>query len=151
MNALHYGVLVGINRYPDLRLLKRAKGDAEAFYEWLTDPRGGGVPSENVALVVVDDNKMPDGTPREAALPTRTRCSTRCSSSARRSRGTSPSTRKTGSRRDSTSTCRGTGLRRSRGRQHYLRPMPVPNGMVRTLLARAYSRSSANVSSSKSW
>jgi hypothetical protein len=71
MNVLHYGVVVGINRYPDLRPLKRAKGDAEAFYEWLTDPQGGGVPSENVALIVVDDNKMPDGTLREAALPTR--------------------------------------------------------------------------------
>jgi hypothetical protein len=30
-NPLHYGVAVGINRYPDIRHLKRAKGDAEEF------------------------------------------------------------------------------------------------------------------------
>jgi len=71
MNPLHYGVVVGINRYPDLNPLKRAKGDAESFGAWLTDPHGGGLPPQNVELVVVEDAQMPDGTLRENAVPTR--------------------------------------------------------------------------------
>jgi uncharacterized caspase-like protein len=70
-NALHYGVVVGINRYPELRRLERARGDAERFAEWLRDPAGGGLPHANVRAVVVDDAKIPDGTPRKDALPTR--------------------------------------------------------------------------------
>lgn len=71
MNQQHYGVVVGINRYPDIRDLNYARGDAEKFTEWLTDPQGGGVPIANVVTIAIDDGKMPDGTPRENALPTR--------------------------------------------------------------------------------
>jgi hypothetical protein len=71
MNAWHFGVVVGINRYPDLRDLKRARGDAEKFADWLRDPNGGDLPAENVATIIVDDVRMPNGTPRENAVPTR--------------------------------------------------------------------------------
>jgi uncharacterized caspase-like protein len=71
MNPLHYGVVIGINRYPDIRHLNYARGDAEKFTEWLTNPEGGGVPRQNVITIVVDDVRMKDGTPREDAIPTR--------------------------------------------------------------------------------
>lgn len=81
MNRLHFGVAVGINRYPDLRHLQRARGDAEAFANWLSRPDGGGLPTStetgaiikggHVATVVVNDTQVPDGTAREDAKPIR--------------------------------------------------------------------------------
>jgi uncharacterized caspase-like protein len=81
MNKLHFGVVVGINRYPDIRHLKFARGDAERFADWLLDPQGGGLPPPghadallpegHVATIVVDDAKIPDGTPRDQAIPVR--------------------------------------------------------------------------------
>jgi hypothetical protein len=70
-NPFHYGVVVGINRYPEFRALKRARGDAEEFAEWLRDPTGGALPDQNVKEVVADDDKVPEGTLRRDALPTR--------------------------------------------------------------------------------
>src|SRR5215211_5626821 len=72
MNNLHYGVVVGINRYPEFRPLKHARKDAEDFYAWLTDPKGGAVPKENVVLITVPDDSIPEGTPRNQAKPIRT-------------------------------------------------------------------------------
>ena len=81
MNRLHFGVAVGINRYPDIRHLRRAKGDAEAFANWLSRPDGGGLPTSvetgallkdgHVVTVVVDDTQVPDGMARESAKPIR--------------------------------------------------------------------------------
>src|SRR5215831_330045 len=81
MNRLHFGVAVGINRYPDIRHLRRAKGDAEAFANWLSRPDGGSLPTSvetgallkggHVVTVVVDDAQVPDGTAREDAKPIR--------------------------------------------------------------------------------
>lgn len=71
MNQFHYGVVVGINRYPDIRHLQRAKGDAEKFAKWLHDPDGGDVPVENVVKVIVEDERVPDDALREDAIPTR--------------------------------------------------------------------------------
>ncbi|WP_426512833.1 caspase family protein [Dactylosporangium sp. McL0621] len=51
MNALHYAVVVGINRYPALGDLTAAVGDAARFLEWLADPAGGAVPRANIELV----------------------------------------------------------------------------------------------------
>lgn len=78
-NRLHFGLVVGINRYPEIRHLRLAKGDAEKFAEWLLDPQGGGLPSKDdndrllpqghVLTVVVDDVAVPDGLPRENARP----------------------------------------------------------------------------------
>lgn len=72
MNKLHYGVVVGINCYPELRHLKFARKDAEDFYAWLTDPQGGAVPKGNVELITVPDEEVPKGLPRNQARPIKT-------------------------------------------------------------------------------
>jgi len=69
-NDFHYGVAVGINRYPEFEDLHNAKRDAEQFSIWLKDSDGGDLPEHNVKLVVVPDSEMPDGTLRESATPT---------------------------------------------------------------------------------
>jgi hypothetical protein len=50
VNDLHFGVCIGIDRYPLMpeRELGSASGDAHAFAAWLLDPLGGGLPPENV-------------------------------------------------------------------------------------------------------
>lgn len=68
MNQWHFAVVVGINRYPAIRDLKFAKGDAEEFAKWLEEPNGGALPNDNIARVIAE---LPDGIPREEALPTR--------------------------------------------------------------------------------
>lgn len=52
-NDLHFGVCIGIDRYPGLsdRDLGSARRDAVAFHDWLIDPAGGDVPADNVRLV----------------------------------------------------------------------------------------------------
>lgn len=72
-NDCHYAVAVGINRYPEFRNLTFAKGDAEAFVEWLRRSDGGDVPEANAKLIVVEDNEVPNGTRREDAKPTHAR------------------------------------------------------------------------------
>jgi hypothetical protein len=71
MNANHYAVVVGINRYPELPNLNFARDDAKAFAAWLKKKDGGALPKENVKLIIVPDTKMPPGTPREHAKPIR--------------------------------------------------------------------------------
>jgi hypothetical protein len=51
MNALHYALVLGIDRYPEITDLNGAKADASAFADWLRKPEGGGLPSENVHLL----------------------------------------------------------------------------------------------------
>ena len=68
MNQWHFAVVVGIDKYPAIRDLKFAKGDAEEFAKWLEYPQGGALPKGNIAKVVAD---VPDGTPREDAIPAR--------------------------------------------------------------------------------
>lgn len=80
-NELHFAIVVGINRYPGLRNLRLAKGDAEKFAEWLLDPAGGGLPSDqdpqrklpagHVIKIVVDDASVPDNVTPEQARPVR--------------------------------------------------------------------------------
>ncbi|MFE5672121.1 caspase family protein [Agromyces sp. NPDC056523] len=52
-NPYHYGVVVGINRYPGgYAALKGPVADARAFAAWLTDPGQGGLPKANVQRVI---------------------------------------------------------------------------------------------------
>src|SRR4051812_18328199 len=51
MNDLHFGVVVGIDRYPGIEDLCYARSDAIAFHTWLTDPAQGAVPEDNTALI----------------------------------------------------------------------------------------------------
>lgn len=54
VNDLHFGVVVGIDRYPGLTHagnLKFARSDAKRFHEWLISPKGGAVPEANTSLL----------------------------------------------------------------------------------------------------
>jgi hypothetical protein len=48
-------LVVGINRYPKISELSGAQNDAEEFYNWVTDPAGGGVASKNALLLRSSD------------------------------------------------------------------------------------------------
>jgi hypothetical protein len=52
MNDLHFAVVVGIDLYPGIRNLNSAKGDAQAFSDWLKDDAGGALPHGNVQLIL---------------------------------------------------------------------------------------------------
>ena len=67
MNDLHFAVVVGIDLYPGIRNLNSARGDAQAFGNWLIDPGGGALPGGNVQLIL---EQGPFDTP-ENARPTR--------------------------------------------------------------------------------
>lgn len=60
MNDLHFGVCLGIDRYPGFpgRDLGSARGDAIAFSEWLLAPDGGALPPPNVAVVTATADEM---------------------------------------------------------------------------------------------
>ena len=61
MNDLHYGVCVGINRYPAYpdRELAFARADALAFREWLVAPDGGELPTDNAKMVMATETYIP--------------------------------------------------------------------------------------------
>jgi uncharacterized caspase-like protein len=69
MNELHYAVVVGVNRYPELDHLSSAVGDARKFAEWLGREDGGGVKPENLELIAIADADVPSETTRPAARP----------------------------------------------------------------------------------
>jgi hypothetical protein len=46
------GIVVGITSYPNIGSLQGPELDAEAFYDWLTSPTGGDVPTANVEKIV---------------------------------------------------------------------------------------------------
>jgi hypothetical protein len=56
VNDLHFGFVVGINKYPGISDLNGPVADARAFREWLLDPAGGATPEENVHLVAGEAN-----------------------------------------------------------------------------------------------
>ena len=60
MNDHHYGVVVGINCYPELGDLKSAVGDAKRFAEWLGREDGGGVEDDHLELITFDDDDVSD-------------------------------------------------------------------------------------------
>jgi hypothetical protein len=68
-NPYHFGLVVGIDRYPALSDLQHAREDAQAFFDWLTHPDGGSVPPDNCRKVLATDAQMPAGVPREQAVP----------------------------------------------------------------------------------
>jgi uncharacterized caspase-like protein len=59
VNELHFGLCIGIDRYPGFpgRDLSSATRDARSFRDWLTAPSGGALPEGNVALVTVEANE----------------------------------------------------------------------------------------------
>jgi hypothetical protein len=55
VNAEDHAIVVGINTYPWLRILRAALTDAARFAEWLVQPDGGGLPQENVKTIFGPD------------------------------------------------------------------------------------------------
>jgi hypothetical protein len=49
------GIVAGITTYPSIGSLEGAELDAEEFYDWLTSPTGGDVPSTAVEKIVSSD------------------------------------------------------------------------------------------------
>jgi hypothetical protein len=75
-NEMHYGLVVGINRYPGIRDLRgnardlrAASSDADDFERWLLEPTGGNLPAANIAVVRQDSREF---TGPDNAEPTRT-------------------------------------------------------------------------------
>jgi len=58
-NPEDYAIVVGINYYPALRKLKAAEKDATLFAEWLMSPEGGGLPPDNVRLILSSNYEKP--------------------------------------------------------------------------------------------
>lgn len=58
MNPFHYAAVVGINRYPGISHLEGPVNDANDFHDWLVDM--GGVPEENVKLLLTSQTMPPD-------------------------------------------------------------------------------------------
>jgi len=56
-NSDHYAVVIGIDKYSQFRRLSSAVKDATRFSEWLNSPDGGGLPKENIHLIVSDEVK----------------------------------------------------------------------------------------------
>ncbi len=52
VNDQDYAIVVGINTYPWLRILRAALTDAMRFAEWLSHPEGGGLPERNVKTII---------------------------------------------------------------------------------------------------
>lgn len=56
-NPDHYAVVIGIDKYSQFRRLSSAVKDATRFSEWLNSADGGGLPKENIHLIVSDEVK----------------------------------------------------------------------------------------------
>ena len=70
----HYAIVIGLSAYPKLgdppgANLKGPENDADAVYQWLTNPAEGGLPAENVKRVCSRDYQAPpNGAPGPDAL-----------------------------------------------------------------------------------
>jgi hypothetical protein len=71
-NELHFALVIGISKYPGgFASLSGPLNDAREFADWLTDPGQGGLPKENVHLVVTPTTSsmtLDDATPTKAAI-----------------------------------------------------------------------------------
>src|SRR5215469_15836559 len=70
-----YAIVIGLSAYPKLgdppgaNNLQGPENDADAVYEWLTNPSEGGLPAGNVKLVCSRDYQgPPNGAPSPDAL-----------------------------------------------------------------------------------
>lgn len=55
MAADDFGIVVGINSYPDIGTLQGPEADATDFFNWLISDTGGQVPPKNVQKIVTSD------------------------------------------------------------------------------------------------
>jgi hypothetical protein len=59
-NPDHYAVVIGIDAYPWLSSLGAARTDAARFAEWLLSEEGGGLPGENIKLILSPEKPTPN-------------------------------------------------------------------------------------------
>ena len=64
MKTDHFAIVIGLSSYPNLGdpppdNLQGPENDADAIAAWLTDPKGGGVPSGNIAIIRSRDLQSP--------------------------------------------------------------------------------------------
>ena len=57
MNEQDYAVVIGISRYPYLEHSKIVPLSVRSFVGWLRDPERGGLPADNITLVVSDNEQ----------------------------------------------------------------------------------------------
>jgi Caspase domain len=60
MAASDHALLVGIDGYSKLKLLRGAEADALAFGEWLKDRKGGNVPAANITTILSSSYPSPN-------------------------------------------------------------------------------------------
>jgi len=60
-NMEDFAVVVGINKYPEIRSLAGAERDAAQFAEWLGNPNGGDLPTDNIRLILSSNFPTPEG------------------------------------------------------------------------------------------
>ena len=60
-NLEDFAVVVGINKYPEIRSLAGAERDAAQFAEWLGNPDGGDLPTDNIRLILSSNFPTPEG------------------------------------------------------------------------------------------
>src|SRR5258707_9456291 len=71
MNTDHFAIVIGLSSYPNLGEpppdnLQGPENDADAVVAWLTDAKGGGLPSGNIWMIRSRDLRSPPN-----AAPTR--------------------------------------------------------------------------------
>ena len=69
MGKTDWAIVVGIQSYPEMPPLEGPDNDAQDFYDWLVDEKGGGVPTKQAKLIITPKDKIPFKNP-EKAVPT---------------------------------------------------------------------------------
>lgn len=69
VNLHDYGLVIGINEYPDYNPLQGAVADANSFYDWLIDKQtGGGLDAKNCVLITSAKPQSDPPTPYQALI-----------------------------------------------------------------------------------
>jgi len=59
MGNTDWAIVVGIQSYPEMPPLEGPENDAQDFYDWLIDEKGGAVPPKQVKLIITPEDKVP--------------------------------------------------------------------------------------------
>jgi hypothetical protein len=66
MGETDWAIVVGIQSYPEMPDLEGPDNDAQAFYDWLVNERGGAVPRDQAKLIITPKDKIPFRNPEKA-------------------------------------------------------------------------------------
>lgn len=64
MNNEDYAIVIGVSAYSSLPILSGATKDATEFAQWLEDPNGGALPSDNIKLILSPEIPRSNEEPR---------------------------------------------------------------------------------------